>query len=80
MVIGVTATIVSPKTSIQRPSIVHDTKVAPVRDTAEGESRQVLPERSHTTEMQMEETRGEYVVLRKLRTISNQEWRKTSVN
>ena len=51
----------------RQPQNVHrdDTRVAPVRDTTEAESTQVLPERSHQTAMHMKETRGEYVALRK---------------
>ena len=50
----------------RQPQNVHrdETRVAPVRDTTEAETTQVLPERSHTTAMQMKETREEYVALR----------------
>ena len=51
----------------RQPQNVHrdETRVAPVRDTTEAESTQVLPERLHTTAMHMKGTRGEYVALRK---------------
>ena len=50
----------------RQPQNVHrdETRVAPVRDTTEAETTQVLPERSHTTAMQIKETREEYVALR----------------
>ena len=50
----------------RQPQNVHrdETRVAPVRDTTEAETTQVLPERSHTTAMQMKETKEEYVALR----------------
>ena len=51
----------------RQPQNVHrdETRVAPVRDTTEAESTQVLPKRSHTTAIHMKETRGEYVALMK---------------
>ena len=50
----------------RQPQNVHrdETRVAPVRDTTEAETTQVLPEISHTTAMQMKETRGEYLALK----------------
>ena len=50
----------------RQPQNVHrdKTRVAPVRDTTDAESTQVLPERLHTTAMHTKETRGEYVALR----------------
>ena len=44
----------------RQPQNVHsdETRVAPLRDTTHAESTQVLPEISHTTAMQMKETRG----------------------
>ena len=66
----------------RQPQNVHrnETRVAPVRDTTEAESTQVLPERSHTTAMHMKETRGEYVALGKATVVIKNGARRVVVN
>ena len=56
------------------------TKVAPVTATTERESTQVLPDRSHPTAMNMKETRGEYVALRKVTVVIKNGTRRMVVN
>ena len=59
----------------QPPSIQRDeTKVAAARDTTEGDSTKVLPNRSH-----MKESRGEYVALRKVTVIIKNSTRRVVV-
>ena len=65
-----------------QPLNVHrdENEVAPVRDTTEGESTQVLPETSDTTAIDMKETRREYVAPREVTAVIKNGARRVFVN